>query len=149
MVRPELEKDMRILNGQLAKAIVTLGHGDILAIADAGLPIPPGVESIDLSLVPGIPSFIDVLTVVAGVCAIERALVADEAEDANPELYRRIKEVISDDVPIELLPHKALKERINGARVVVRTGECTAYANIALIGSAPFSVAEAQGRQPS
>jgi D-ribose pyranase len=141
---PEVEKDMRILNGQLAKAIVCLGHGEILAIADAGLPIPPGVESIDLSLVPGTPSFIDVLTAIAGVCAIEKALVANETEDTNPELYKRIVELIADNIPIELLPHQELKKRLGSARVIVRSGECTPYANIALIGSAPFFVGDAK-----
>lgn len=133
---------MRILNGQLAKAIVSLAHGEILAIADAGLPIPPGVESIDLSLVAGIPTFIDVLTAVTGVCAIEKALVANEAEETNPELYHRIIEVIAKHTPIERLPHLELKKLLRSARVIVRTGECTPYANIALIGSAPFFVVD-------
>lgn len=135
-----MEAKMRILNGQLAKLIVSLAHGEMLVIADAGLPIPPSAERIDLSLMPGIPSFLDVLKAVAGSCAIESAAIAKEMETSNPNLFREIAKVLPNGLSAQQVSHQALKEQIQKARAVVRTGECTPYANIALIGAAPFFV---------
>jgi D-ribose pyranase len=133
-----METELRILNGQLAKAIVSLAHGEMLVIADAGLPIPHGTESIDLALVPGVPSFIDVLMAVVGSCAIEAAVLANETSLINPELFRQIGAQLPSNITAQQVAHDVFKQRIKQARFVVRTGECTPYANIALIGAAPF-----------
>ncbi|MDY5220994.1 MAG: RbsD/FucU domain-containing protein [Eubacteriales bacterium] len=52
-----MKKD-RILNPQLLTAVATTGHTDYLVIADCGLPIPRGVEVIDVSVRAGLPRFI-------------------------------------------------------------------------------------------
>ena len=46
-------KKSGIINPELCEAIASLGHTDSIVICDAGLPIPPGVRRIDLSLVRG------------------------------------------------------------------------------------------------
>ena len=43
-------KKTPLLNIALSRVIASLGHGDVLVIGDAGLPVPPGVELIDLAL---------------------------------------------------------------------------------------------------
>jgi len=53
-----------ILNPQLNRVISEMGHRDMLIVADAGLPIPKGVERVDLVLKYGIPSFAEVLPAV-------------------------------------------------------------------------------------
>lgn len=40
-----------ILNAQLAAAIAKLRHKDQFVVSDCGLPVPAGVEVIDLALV--------------------------------------------------------------------------------------------------
>jgi D-ribose pyranase len=40
-----------VLHARLAAVLTELGHTDLLVVADAGLPIPPGVERIDLAVV--------------------------------------------------------------------------------------------------
>ena len=47
-------KKTPLLNIALSRLIASLGHGDILVIGDAGLPVPPGVELIDLALGSGL-----------------------------------------------------------------------------------------------
>ena len=42
-------KKTPLLNIVLSRLIASLGHGDIVVIADAGLPVPKGVELIDLA----------------------------------------------------------------------------------------------------
>lgn len=46
-------KKTPLLNIQLSRLIASLGHGDVVVIADAGLPVPKGVELIDLALTQG------------------------------------------------------------------------------------------------
>ena len=39
-----------ILNSHIAKVLADLGHTDTICIADCGLPVPEGVQKIDLAL---------------------------------------------------------------------------------------------------
>ncbi|PAE14687.1 D-ribose pyranase, partial [Virgibacillus sp. 7505] len=55
-------KKLGILNRDIARVLASLGHTDLIVIADCGLPIPSGVECIDLSIRLGVPNFVDVLT---------------------------------------------------------------------------------------
>ena len=71
-------KQISVLNPRLLALLAGAGHMDLIVIADAGLPAPPGVELIDLSLVPGIPSFLQVLDAVRGLLVYERVILAQE-----------------------------------------------------------------------
>ena len=50
-----------ILNSSIAKVLADLGHTDKICIGDCGLPVPNGVEKIDLVLRFGEPLFIEVV----------------------------------------------------------------------------------------
>ena len=54
-----------IIHPELARVMASLGHLDRLCVADAGLPIPPGVVRIDLAYRLGQPSFVDVVDALA------------------------------------------------------------------------------------
>ena len=49
-------KRTTLLHAELSHAIAQLGHGDMIAIGDAGLPIPDGPRRIDLAVCPGLPA---------------------------------------------------------------------------------------------
>ena len=49
-----------------------LGHTDTIVISDCGLPVPAGVQKIDLALKPGTPSFMEVVAEVAKNMVIEK-----------------------------------------------------------------------------
>ena len=53
-----------LLHSELSGLIAAMGHGDLLVIGDAGLPVPPGVRCIDLAVTRGVPRFFDVLDAV-------------------------------------------------------------------------------------
>ena len=61
-----------LLNPELARAVASLGHGDLIVLADAGLPTPRAVERIDLAFAPGKPSLLDVLEAVLAEMEVER-----------------------------------------------------------------------------
>ena len=130
-------KKTGVLNQPISSVIAGLGHMDTLVIADAGLPIPPETQRIDLALTAGIPSFLDTLRVVLTEMEVERAIVAEEMLDASPQVYEAIKEMLG-DVPIETVTHLIFKEQTRSARAVIRTGEFTPYANVILECGVPF-----------
>jgi len=133
-----------ILHPELSRVIAALGHGDALVIADAGLPIPQGVERIDLAYAPGKPPFMDVLEAVLAEMEVERAMVAAETETVTPEAFSRPLHERLRSLPkvarrgVELVPHEELKRLTRGARAVVRTGEFTPYANVILLAGVVF-----------
>jgi D-ribose pyranase len=57
-------KKIGIINQPISAVIAGLGHTDTVVIADAGLPIPPEPQRIDLALTEGIPTFLDAVKVV-------------------------------------------------------------------------------------
>ncbi len=133
-----------LLHPDLSRVVASLGHGDLLVVADAGLPIPPGVERIDLAFAPGKPPFLDVLEAILAEAEVERATVATELRTASPRPFRERLEATLLALPkvaargIEAVPHDELKRLTRGARAVVRTGEFTPYANVVLHAGVVF-----------
>ncbi|MFM9106826.1 MAG: D-ribose pyranase [Chloroflexota bacterium] len=126
-------------HGRLSALVAAMGHGDLLVIADAGLPVPPGVECVDLAVCAGVPRFLDVLRAVAGELATERIVIAGELAEGNPALASEIA-AISGAARREpdVVPHEAFKALTAGAAAIVRTGEFTPYANVILVGGVAF-----------
>ncbi|HER23655.1 MAG TPA: D-ribose pyranase [Candidatus Atribacteria bacterium] len=124
-----------ILNPQLNRLISEMGHRDMLIIADAGLPIPKGIERIDLVLKCGTPSFAEVLAAVLSELQVEEAYVAKEIKEKNPQTLNVISSLMRD---IKFITHEELKELSKQARAIIRTGECSPYANIILISGVIF-----------
>lgn len=128
-------KRTALLHAELSHAIASLGHGDMLVIGDVGLPIPPGPRRIDLALTPGIPAVADVLRAVLSEMQVERAVIATEAvtrEGGDLPAWCVLP------VTPEQLPHEDFKRLTAQARVMVRTGECTPYANVVLVAGVTF-----------
>jgi D-ribose pyranase len=126
------------LNAQLARVLAELGHGDAIVIADCGLPIPAGVERIDLALTQGIPSFTDTLAVVLSEMQVEHALMAKEIRAANPPLAGQIDALAEGGIPVRLVSHADFKTLTRQARAVIRTGEASPYANVILYSGVVF-----------
>ena len=124
-----------ILNPQLNRVISEMGHRDMLIIADAGLPIPQEIERIDLTLKSGIPSFAEVLPAVLSELKVEEAHVAEEIKEKNPQTLNLISSLLGE---VKFITHEELKELSKQARAIVRTGECSPYANIILISGVTF-----------
>lgn len=99
-------------------------------IGDAGLPVPPGVRVIDLAVTRGVPGFLEVLDAVVAEMCVERAVIASEAGTIAADSAARL--------PVERETHSEFKRLSAGARAIVRTGECTPYANVALFAGVVF-----------
>jgi D-ribose pyranase len=119
-----------LLHAALSRVVASLGHGDLVVVADAGLPIPRGVEVIDLAVTRGVPSFLDVLRAVLAEMQVETHWTAAELEARSPELARAVA-ALALPRP-QVVSHEELKRLTERARAVVRTGEFTPYANVIL-----------------
>lgn len=122
-----------IINTGLAAELCRLGHTDTVMVADSGLPIPAGVAVVDLALVFGIPRFVDVLDALREECVFDGCTAAIEASDTA--VGGMIAERFPDAVYV---PHGELKKLTAQAKLVVRTGEATAFSNVLLRCGVPF-----------
>lgn len=130
-------KKMGILNSELSALISQLGHTDQIVICDAGLPIPDFVTRIDLAIVPGLPSFAEVVQAILLEMQVEKAIVADELAAAQPALLDKLKESLP-DVQWGSVSHEAFKQLTKEAKAIIRTGECSPYANVILQSGVTF-----------
>lgn len=121
-----------MLNSSIAKVLADLGHTDTIVIGDCGLPVPAGVQKIDLALKPGTPSFMEVVTEIAKNMVIEKVEIAAEMEGKNPPVYAAMKELFPKEEWIIDKDHEAFKLATQKAKCVIRTGEITPFANVIL-----------------
>jgi D-ribose pyranase len=119
-------KKRGLLQHTLAGTIASMGHTDLLVVADAGLPVPPGVACIDLAVRCGLPSMLDVTRAVA-----DELLARDEV------LPVTLQELFP-DARFRSVSHDELKRLSARARAIVRTGECTPYHNLILASGVMF-----------
>ncbi|MGJ7546676.1 D-ribose pyranase [Variovorax sp. LT1R16] len=125
-----------LLHAELSQVIASMGHGEMLVLGDAGLPIPDGPRRIDLAVARGVPRLADVLAAVLSELQVEGIVVAEEALDADKRLPGWYPQALG--IAPRTVSHEEFKQRSAGARAIVRTGECTPYANIILIAGVAF-----------
>lgn len=130
-------KQDRILNPELIRLIAAMGHTQTLVVADAGLPVPKGVPVLDLSLVRGVPSFLQVLDAVLEELVVEGCCLAEEMTQFNPELHSQTCSRMA-AMPVDYVTHEAFKVMTQQAQAVIRTGETSPYANIILRAGVNF-----------
>ncbi len=130
-------KKRGILQHELSELIARMGHTDTLVICDAGLPVPPGVQRIDLAISGGVPSFMQVLRPLLEDLAVESVIIASEQSEISPEFHKELKSVLG-SIPVREVPHIEFKRMTQDARAVIRTGEFTYYANIIIVAGVAF-----------
>jgi D-ribose pyranase len=126
------------LNREVSRVLARMGHSDSLVIADCGLPVPEGVECIDLSIALGHPTFLRVLDSVLADFKAERAVFATEAKEHNAAVAACASCLSREQVQVDFVTHESLKNLTRGARAVIRTGEATPYANVLLYSGVVF-----------
>lgn len=123
-------KEHGILNSEISKRLSDLGHTDLIAIGDCGLPIDSD-KKIDLALKLGEPKFIDVLEVLLEDFGCEHYILASEIKEKNPDQETAIKNLLA-GVSSEYISHEDFKKKLDDVKFVIRTGENTPYSNIIL-----------------
>lgn len=132
-------KKIGCLNSELSYVLAKLGHFDTITVGDCGLPVPDGVQRIDLAVTYGVPSFDSVFGVIDAEAKFQKVTLASEAKDQNPAFYDKIVTwAQKNGVEVELVPHSELKQRSARSKAVVRTGECEPWSNVILESNVSF-----------
>lgn len=134
-------KKSGIINAEISRVLSYMGHTDTIAIGDCGLPIPEETERIDLALVMGTPSFMEVLHAVTADMKIEKIVLAEEIKEKNPAILSEIKSLFEKSetgFKMEYVPHEQFKNQTKNCKAVIRSGETTPYANIILQSACLF-----------
>ncbi len=138
-------KKGKLLNSEISYVISKMGHTDTLTVGDCGLPVPNGVQRIDLAVTKGLPEFIPVLSAVLEELFIEKIILAEEILKINPGLNNEVIKLIKESekegkktIEIEYIVHEEFKKLTAQSKAVIRTGEYKAYANIILVSGVTF-----------
>ena len=146
-----------VLNSDISSVISRLGHTDTLVVCDAGLPIPKSTTRIDMALTQGVPSFMQVLGVVTNEMQVEAAIIAEEIKHHNPQLHETLLTHLEqlqkhqrnrnllhkvtlqgNTIEIRYTTHEQFKQQTAESQAVIRSGECSPYANIILCAGVTF-----------
>ena len=134
-----------VLNAEISSVISRLGHTDTLVVCDAGLPIPRDTQRIDMALTQGVPSFMQVLEVVTAEMQVESAILAAEIEMHNPQLHAAVLKHLEalqqrqgNTIAVHYTTHEQFKQQTADSQAIVRSGECSAFANIILCAGVTF-----------
>ncbi|WP_040976994.1 D-ribose pyranase [Necropsobacter massiliensis] len=138
-------KKTMLLNAPLSQVIATLGHTDSITVGDAGLPIPASSLRIDLALTRGVPDFLTTVDGIISEMFVERAVMAEEIKQKNPQIHtalltrlQQLENQQGNRIELEYVPHQTFKQRTHGSKAIVRSGECSPYANVILYSGVPF-----------
>lgn len=133
-------KKAGILNSDISRVLSYMGHTDLIAVGDCGLPIPDEVERIDLSLKFGVPTFMETLEVVVNDMKVEKIVLAEEIKTQNPKVLSEIEALFAgQEIEVQFMSHTELKALTHDCKAVIRTGETTPYANIVLQAGCIFA----------
>ncbi|KRN77330.1 D-ribose pyranase [Weissella minor] len=129
-----------LLNTKLSAAISEIGHTQWLSIGDSGLPIKDDGRKIDLSVIRGLPAFIDVLAATLSEMKVQKVYLAEEIKTENPDQLKAIEGLLDADVEVVWVTHDELKgmTRDDNNIATVRTGETTPFSNIVLESNVDF-----------
>jgi D-ribose pyranase len=122
-----------ILNPNIHSLLARVRHTNALVIADRGFPFWPTIETVDISLVDGIPTVLQVFQAIRSNFEIREIFMAREFLKGNPPDVRQAFAEAAAPIPLCYEPHVTLKKRVPSAIGLIRTGDTIQYANMVLI----------------
>ncbi|MBW6086553.1 D-ribose pyranase [Escherichia coli] len=126
--------------------ISRLGHTDTLVVCDAGLPIPKSTTRIDMALTQGCTFFLCRCWASSQMkCRSRRYIIAEEIKHHNPQLHEtllthleQLQKHRGNTIEIRYTTHEQFKQQTAESQAVIRSGECSPYANIILCAGVTF-----------
>ena len=125
-----------ILNPAILSLIARVRHTNMLVIADRGFPYWPQIETIDISLVDGLPTVNQVLEALLPAVDLGKAYMAEQFKEINPASVVEERRKLLGNIELNFEDHEAaFKKRIPSAIGLIRTGDTTHYSNIILVSA--------------
>ena len=122
-----------ILNPQILSLLARVRHTNALVIADRGFPFWPMIETVDISVVDGLPTVLQLIAAVRANHNFTQAYQAEEFLKNNSSATRQKFSAALKSIPMTYEPHVEFKKRVPYAIGLIRTGDTTQYANTILI----------------
>lgn len=124
-----------ILNPAILSLLARVRHTNMLVIADRGFPFWPTIETVDISLIDGIPTVLQVLNAIRPNFQIGEIFMAKEFLDENtPKVHEQFSQATA-GIPVVYEMHNELKKRVPHAIGLIRTGDTIQYANMILVSA--------------
>jgi D-ribose pyranase len=121
-----------ILNPNINSLLARVRHTNLLVIADRGFPYWPMIETVDISLVDGIPTVLQVFDAIRQNFEVGNIFMAQEFKNANtPEVCQALNRATA-LINLSFEPHIEFKKRVPGAIGLIRTADTIQYANMIL-----------------
>ncbi|HEY9154909.1 MAG TPA: D-ribose pyranase [Opitutaceae bacterium] len=121
-----------ILNPHILQLLARIRHTNTIVIADRGFPYWPEIETVDISLVDGVPTVLQVLDAIRGNFVIGKAFMADEFKQHDDGRGYAELEARLNKNALKFEPHLEFKKRVPHAIGLIRTADTRPYANIIL-----------------
>ncbi len=126
-----------ILNPAILSLLARIRHTNLLIIADRGFPYWPSIETVDISLVDGIPTVLQVVDALRPAYDFTQAFMAQEFLAENTTAVQAQFKAALAGIPLAYEPHVDFKKRVPQAIGLIRTGDVTQYANLILVSGRP------------
>jgi D-ribose pyranase len=124
-----------ILNPAILSLLARIRHTNTVVISDRGFPFWPEIETIDISLIDGIPSVLQVIDALKPNFVIGQAYMAQEFATSNdPATVAKFQQSLA-GIPLTFEPHIDFKKRVPSAIGLIRTGDTVPYANTILVSA--------------
>jgi len=125
-----------ILNPSILSLIARVRHTNMLVVADRGFPFWPKIETIDISLVDGLPSVNQVLEALLPAVDFGKAYMAEQFKEVNSTAVVEERRNALGNIDLHFEDHEsAFKNRIPSAIGLIRTGDTIHYSNIILVSA--------------
>ncbi|MEO7911296.1 MAG: RbsD/FucU domain-containing protein [Roseiflexaceae bacterium] len=124
-----------ILNPQLNSLLSRVRHTNLLVIADRSFPFWPMIETVDIALIDGIPTVMQVFQAIQANFVIGEVIMAREFHEHNSPAIQDVFATAFANLMTTFEPHITLKQRVPGAIGLIRTGDPIAYANMILVSA--------------
>lgn len=127
-------KKSGILNAQLLCELTKLRHLDAMVLCDAGFPIPKNANVVDISLVAGVPDFLQTLGAILDEMIFQEYTIFSNMKEKNPEYYAIVTKTFKAQQCHEITMADFIITAQN-AKLFVRTGELKPCSNIMLVSA--------------
>jgi D-ribose pyranase len=122
-----------LINPDVLSLVARIRHTNMLVIADAAFPFWPEIETVDISLVKGVPTVLQVVKPLLANWKCGEVVMAREFKSRNDRQTQQAFAHACGGVKMTFEPHLQFKKRVPDAIGLIRTGDTTAYGNMILI----------------
>jgi len=124
-----------ILNPGILSLLARARHTNTIVIADCDFPSWPGIETVDVSLMRGMPTVLQMLKIILPNWKCGAAFMAREFLEQNDKRTRGAFVKACRGMELQFEPQAEFKKRIPQAVGLIRTGDATNYSNMILVSA--------------